>query len=237
MRWAADSIGLAATGVLLLTACESGAGSQPSSRPGSLDPGTSAIISSSASTPVARPSCRKLTAEDHCVAGPLKRPSRGKSADAVLSQEGSHIFSYGRLEDFDPETVRWASVSGCPLWLDVFVTDRTDVHVLEPMSCGGDSCGGDYTGFGWSRLYVHHTPSFRWLAGGYAADERRVYYRWAEDPLEGARPDRFELMQCGGDEGFIVGHDDGGGIYDGKPPVPRWYREGKRVDEASAFAP
>lgn len=176
--------------------------------------------------------CRVMAVSEGCIADPLERPTRHRAGDrdVVLSREGSKIFSWGRAEAFDAPSARFAKISDCPVWQDVFVVDAHDVYVEDPASCGGDNCGGDYTGYSWRGLGVRHPARFHWLPGGYAVDDIAVYDRYGEGPLVGAHPETFEVLQCGGDEGFVVGHEHGAA-------GERWFRDGRPVSESAAFTP
>jgi hypothetical protein len=167
-----------------------------------------------------------MTANESCRAGAPQRPVRGASREGLFSTDGRTIFYYRQKTDFDLRTLRYAAVLDCPLWEDVAAWDRRDVYVLEPQSCGGENCGGDYTGYGWGGLGVRAPGAFHWLPGGYGVDKRFVYNRWHTGPLEGARPERFEVLLCGGEEGFVVGRDGG-----------RLFRDGELAAEREAFDP
>ena len=205
-----------------------------SSTPGGGAAATSTVQSEPSSA--ARATCRPLAASESCVAGQAQRPIDARQADreTVLAREGDVITSFGRRESFDAKTARWAKVSDCPVWQDVFVTDASDVYVEEPTTCSSDtsvseSCGPDDTGYAWRGLGVRHPAHFAWLPGGYAADDIAVYDRFSDGPLVGAHPETFEVLECGGSDGFVVGHERGA---DGE----HWYRDGKPVDEIAAFS-
>lgn len=175
----------------------------------------------------ARQTCRVAQPNDGCATGAPTRPAHQRSRDRIFSTNGTTVFYYQQKTDFDARSLLYATVTDCPLWENVFAWDDHDVYVLEPQSCGGENCGGDYTGYGWGAMGVRKPAAFTWLPGDYGSDGRFVYSRWHDGPLDGARPAYFQVLLCS-DEGnaFVVGRDG-----------ERFYRDGKLVARTEAFNP
>jgi hypothetical protein len=187
-----------------------------------------ATTAPSSPPPSGRHACHTALSSEGCRAGPPQRPLRERSREHLFSTDGKTVFYYRQRTDFDTGSLFYADATGCPLWGDVFAWDKRDVYVLEPQSCGGERCGGDYTGYVWGPMGVRDPGAFRWLPGGYGSDGHHVYHRWyRKGPLEGVEPARFQVLLCGGEEsGFAVGQEG-----------DRFYRDGRLVTEAEAFEP
>jgi hypothetical protein len=207
---------------------------QPPSKP--TPPPAASAPTPSPATP-SSPTCTPLD-RSPCRAGEARRPVRTSARTELFSTDGKTVFYFAQGTDFDLATFRVAAVSDCPVWEDVYARDKRSVYVLEPQSCGGANCGGDYTGFGWGSLDVWSPATFRWLSGGYATDGERVYNRWFEGPLDGARPASFEILSCSTvKDSFIVGRDGDRFYVDGRlatkdtPEAARDARRGKSSEK------
>jgi hypothetical protein len=149
------------------------------------------------------------------------------SRHTVLSTDGHSIFYFGVKQGFDAASFSFAKGSGGFLVNDLFAWDKRDVYVQSPQSCGGSSCGKDYTGYYWKALGVKTPVAFHWLEGGYAVDDTFVYNVWHEGPLRDATPEKLEVLLCGDEKtGFVVARDG-----------ERFYRDGKQISEGDAFQP
>lgn len=160
--------------------------------------------------------------------------TRGRSKSAFFSRDESTIYHFGVKQDFDAASFRLFKTENCPLWQNNYVSDKNDVYIASPRSCGGDSCGENYTGFYWAALGVKQPSSFVMLGGGYGRDATRIYYQWgARGEVAGADPRTFEVMWChapSDENEEIVARDAVRYFIEGKPVTKerveeRWGRE------------
>jgi hypothetical protein len=167
--------------------------------------------------------CRPLGGA--CRVGKARRPSRRRGD--FLSTDGLVIRYFKQTASFfDAKSLEYATVLDCPLHENVYAWDVADVYALYPESCGGENCGGDYTGYSWGGLGVVHPSAFRWRKGGYGADDLHVYHVEHDGPLEHASPARFQVLTCGGDRGFVLGRED-----------DHFFRDGAERSESEAMKP
>jgi hypothetical protein len=210
----------------------SGCGGDPEALPRSAGPsansalgqGTSTVRTAELSAACARIECRTTS-------GKL---ARGRSKPSEFSTDGVRIYEFGRPTDFDPPSFRFWPAADCALWGDSYAADSRDVYARSPQSCGGDNCGGDYTGFYWEPLGVRDPESFAMLPGGYGRDKGFVYYRWGQSQtVDGADAGTFEVLWCGDSsqdrDGKVIGRDSGRYYVDGKAVPPeavtaRWHK-------------
>ncbi len=170
-----------------------------------------------------RSSCISITTEVCRVDSPQQATSVPDRLHS-LRRKGKEILYNGQETDFDVSSFRYANVEGCAPHGNVFAWDKNDVYILNPQSCGGENCGGNYTGYYWAPMGVEYPLEFRWLAGGYATDEHFIYNQWHHGKLATTKISHFEVLLCGEDE-MLFGHD---GVY--------WFEDGERLGSEEARA-
>jgi hypothetical protein len=150
-----------------------------------------------------------------------------RSKTSEFSTDGVTVYEFGRARDFDAPSFRLWRSADCALWSDEYATDKRDVYVKSPQSCGGENCGSpDYTGFYWRPLGTREPASFVMLPGGYGRDAVLAYYRWSQaGVVDGADVATFGVLWCGSSpddpNGEVVAHDKA-----------RFYIDGEAVSSA-----